>query len=108
MPTFAGTIWSGTPTNPQWVPCDGRSYFINDPKRAVRPPIPNTASTGTRWDYLRAVGWYGRRLGLGHSGWAVRVPYDPSGTYVVSLADDNSESTLSGTATVQNPPPGVR
>jgi hypothetical protein len=107
MPTYAGTIWSGTPTNPQWVPCNGAVYAINDPHREARPPVPGVPSTGTRWDYLRRVGWWGRRSGLGVSGWMVRVPYDPSGTFHVSLADDNSEGNLAGTATVQNPPPGV-
>lgn len=108
MPTLAGQMQTGAPANPQWVLCNGAWYYYNDAKRVQRTPIPATASTGNRNDYCRRVGWFGRRWGLGLLGWAFRVPYDSTGTWYVSLADDNTETTLTNPPTVQNPPAGVK
>lgn len=107
MPTLAGQMQNTTPTNPQWVKCNGTWYYVNDWTRTQRTPIPATPSTGNRWDYIRRVGWWGRRGGLGMSGWKFRVPFDSTGTWWVSLADDNTETALVSPPTVQNPPAGV-
>ena len=85
---------TGTPANPQWVAADGKPYYVLDAKQPQRTAIASSASKGNRQDYARRIGQYGRRRGLGPLGWIVCVPYDPSGTYKVSLADDNGESAL--------------
>lgn len=108
MPTLAGQMQTGTPANPQWVPADGRTYYVNDILRAQRTAIPGTPSQGHRGDYLRNVGWQGRRWGLGMNGWLIGVPYDPTATYKVALADDNTETTLTSPPTVAKPPPGIK
>lgn len=106
--TLAGQMQNTTPTNPQWVRCDGTRYYTNDPKQPQRTPVPGTSDTGTRWDYIRRVGTWHGYIGLGMTGWSIRVPYDPSGTWWVSLADDLTEANLTNPPTVQNPPPGVK
>lgn len=108
MPTLAGQMVNVAQPNPQWVPCNGQPYFVNDPLRAQRTPIPATPSMGNREDYIRRTGWWGRRKGLGMNGWKFSVPYDPTGTWYVSLADDNTEATLTNPPTVQSPPAGVK
>jgi len=85
--------------------CDGKYHHGYAPLPA--PPRPHAGvSTGTRRDYWRNTGGWGRTRGIG--GWMIGVPYDASATYRVSLADDNVESNLAGAATVQNPPAGVK
>lgn len=108
MPTLAGQMSNVAQPNPQWVACNGAPYYVLDPKRAQRTAIPNTPSAGHRMDYIRQVGWQGRRRGLGPLGWIICVPYDPTATYKVSLADDSTETTLSNPPTVAKPPPGVK
>lgn len=105
MPTFAGQMSSGVQANPQWVACDGRYYYGYAALPA--PPRPHAGvSTGTRRDYERNVSGWARTRGIG--GWMIGVPYDATGTYKVSLADDNVESNLASPPTVQNPPAGVK
>ena len=108
MTTLAGQMSNAAQPNPQWVPCDGKFYYVNDPKRTQRTPIPNSPSTGDRRNYLRRVGNQGRERGFGQLGFMIGVPYDPSGTWKVSLADDNTETTLSNPPTVGKPPAGVK
>ena len=96
---------TGSPANPQWVAADGRPYYILDAKRAQRTP-GNPPSTGNRLDYIRRVGWQGRRRGLGPLGWIVCMPV--AATYSVSLADDSTEANLTNPPTVAKPPPGTR
>ena len=109
MSTWAGQMQTGTPANPQWVAADGKPYYVNDPKRAQRTPdAADPKSKGHRADYIRRVGWQGRRRGLGPLGWVVCMPYDPSATYKVSLADDGSEAALTTPPTVAKPPAGVK
>lgn len=107
MPTLAGQMSNVAQPNPQWVLCNGGWYYVNDIYRAQRTAIPGTPSMGNRQDYIRRTGWWGRRSGLGMNGWKFRVPYDPTGTWRVSLADDNIEATLTNPPTVMNPPAGV-
>ena len=108
MPTLAGQMQTGTPANPQWLPCDGKPYYVMDAKRTQRTAVPSTPSMGNRCDYVRRNGWFGRRRGLGPLGWIFCVPYDPGATYKISLADDNSETTLTNPPTPANPPAGVK
>lgn len=92
MPTLAGQMSSAAQANPQWVACDGKPYYVNDPKQPQR--TAGVLSEGNRQDYLRNVGWQGIRRGLGPSGWMIQVPYDPGATYKVALADDSTETAL--------------
>ena len=105
MPTQAGMMFSGAQANPQWVPADGKAYYVNDPKQPLRP---HTAlpSEGTRADYLRRVGWQGRRRGLGPNGWIVCMPVNSG--WVVTTADDSVESNLAAPPTVNKPPAGTQ
>jgi hypothetical protein len=87
----------------QWVPCNGAFYSGYAPVMAR----PHTApSKGTYRDYWRRNMGFARTRGVG--GWAIGVPYDPSATYYVSLADDSAETSLVTPPTVQKPPAGVR
>jgi len=107
MTTHSGEMTTTNHSNPQWVLADGKPYYFNDPKRAQR--VADTApSTGNRLDYLRRVGRQGRRRGLGPLGFIFCVPFDPSATYYVSLADDAAEAPLTNPPTVAKPPAGVK
>lgn len=106
MPTLAGQMQTGATPNPQWKACDGSPYYILDPTQSQR--TPGVLSEGNRQDFIRQVGWQGRRRGLGPLGWIVCVPFDPSATYKVTLADDSTESTLTNPPTVAKPPAGVK
>ena len=106
MAPHAGEMQTGTPANPQWVAADGSPYYVLDPKRAERGA--SGIGKGNRLDYCRNVGWQGRRRGLGPLGWIVLMPFDPSATYKVSLADDGSETALTNPPTVAKPPAGVK
>lgn len=106
MPTLAGQMQTGTPANPQWVPADGKPYYVLDAKQPQR--TIGSLSEGNRQDYIRQVGWQGRRRGLGPLGWIILMPYDPTTTYKVALADDSTETTLTNPPTVAKPPAGVK
>jgi hypothetical protein len=51
-------------------------------------------SEGNRQDYIRQVGWQGRRRGLGPMGWIILMPRDPSATWKITTADDSTETAL--------------
>ena len=106
MPTFAGQMTQTPPGNPQWRACNG-SYL-----HGYKPPTPPQTnrphagtSTGGYGDYLRNVGGFAGRRGIGAH--RLRLPYDKSGTWYISTADDNSETSIPGAPTPQHPPPGV-
>ena len=105
MPTFAGTMSNAAQPNPQWVNADGKPYYCLDPKQAQRTHAV-LPSEGNLQDYLRQVGWQGRRRGLGISGWIVCMPVLAG--YKVSLADDSTETTIASPPTVAHPPPGTK
>ena len=92
MATFAGSMSNTAQPNPQWVACDGAPHYVLYDKQARR--TPGGISEGNRQDYLRRVGWQGRRRGLGAMGWILLMPYDSGGTYKISLADDQVETAL--------------
>lgn len=92
MATNAGSMVNATQANPQWAPCDGKPYYVLDPKQPQR--APGALSEGNRQDYLRRVGWQGRRRGLGPLGWIILMPNDPGHTWNISLADDATEAAL--------------
>jgi hypothetical protein len=104
MTTFAGTMFSGTQVNPQWVAADGKPYYVLDHTQSYR--THTGISRGDRRDYVRAVGWQGRRLGLGPIGWIIAMPVNSG--WVVSTADDSVEGTLASPPTVNKPPAGTR
>lgn len=94
---------------PQWIPCDGRLASLRERTSPTPlPPIPGTPSTGTRMDYWLRVGRWAGGGGILPRAGLIRVPYDPSRTYFVSVADNNTETSLVNPYTVQRPPPGVR
>jgi hypothetical protein len=105
MTTLAGTMFSGAQPNPQWLPADGKPYYVLDPKQTQRPHAG--ISEGNRADYARSVGWQGRRRGLGPLGWIFCVPMDKGGTWKVSTADDSVEGNLASPPTVAKPPAGI-
>ena len=90
MPTLAGQMSSAAQPNPQWVACDGKPYYCLDPKQAQR--TKGVLSEGNMQDYIRQVGWQGRRRGLGPLGWIICVPV--LAAYKVALADDSTEASL--------------
>jgi hypothetical protein len=92
MATFAGSMSNTAQPNPQWVPCDGAPHYVLYDKQARR--TPGGISEGNRQDYLRRVGWQGRRRGLGAMGWIICTPYDKTSTWKISLADDAAETAL--------------
>jgi len=92
MATLAGSMFNGAQANPQWVPCDGKPYYALDAKQPQR--TPSGISEGNRQDYLRRVGWQGRRRGLGAMGWIILMPFDAGGTWKITLADDAVETAL--------------
>jgi|SRR5215469_6781434 len=102
-----GTLTQGTQAfGAQWVPCDGRLFQPNMPM--TQTPHAGT-SLGNGRDYVRNVGrhgggWPTRRGSVGK----VRIPYDPTRTWYVSISDHNGEANLSNPPTVMNPPAGVR
>lgn len=106
MPTQAGMMFSGAQPNPQWVPASGQPLFVLYSKQTRRPHAG--ISYGDRRDYIRRVGWRGRRRGLGPLGWVVCMPFDPAANFVVTTADDNVESNLASPPTVLNPPAGIK
>jgi hypothetical protein len=96
------------PGNPQWRACNGSYIYGYAP-----PPPPQTArphavppSLGTNRDYYRRVMGFARTKGIG--GWKLGLPYDPTGTWYVTTADDSGETTLTNPPTVQKPPAGVK
>jgi uncharacterized protein DUF3383 len=109
--TDGGTLAQGTsPLGPQWLPCRGQHIY---PQRWVgfsTFPLPHTApSFGDGRDYIRNVGrWAGVSRVFNRLGGLMRLPYDPSNTYYVSIADNSSEAPVAGGYTVQKPPPGVK
>ena len=107
MPTFAGQMSQTPGGNPQWRACDGSYLNCYQTIRAPFTPRPHTGvSTGTYRDYARnVVNTSGSR---GMSGWQVRLPKDPSGTWYISTADDSSEATIPNAPTPGKPPPGVK
>ena len=106
MPTLAGQMSNAAQPNAQWLAADGKPYYVLDPKQSVRTAIPSTASKGTRQDYIRRVGWQGRRRGLGPLGWIICMPV--SAGYKVTTADDNVEANLTNPPTVAAPPAGTK
>src|SRR5215471_15166254 len=92
MTTNAGELQTGSPANPQWVLCNGAPYYTLDWKQPQR--ARGALSEGNRQDFIRRVGWRGRRRGLGPLGWIICVALDKNSTYKVSLADDSSEANL--------------
>lgn len=102
MPTLAGQMTTTAQAGTQWVVCDGRPHYALYAKQPVQTHAG--ISQGTRQDYLRQVGWQGRRRGLGPLGWIFCVPYDSTGTFKVSTADNSTETTLTPpVATVAKP-----
>jgi len=107
MTTLAGQMSNVAQPNAQWLAADGKPHYVLYDKQSRR--APSGISEGNRQDYLRRVGWQGRRRGLGPLGWIFCVPYDPSATYKVSTADDAVETTLTPPVpTVAKPPAGVK
>jgi hypothetical protein len=92
MATNAGSMSNSAQPNPQWVPCDGKPYYCLDAKQPVR--TKGVLSEGNRQDYIRQVGWQGRRRGLGPLGWIILMPYDAGATWKISTADDGVETAL--------------
>jgi hypothetical protein len=106
MPTFAGQMTQTPPGDPQWRACDGSYIRTFQPPRPPQTARPHTGvSTGTFADYERNVGTFAGSRGIG--GWLIRLPYDKTGTWFISTADDSSETTIPGAPTPQHPPPGV-
>ena len=107
MPTNAGEMTQSPPGDPQWVLCDGKYHHGYATAKPNFPDRPKAGiSRGNVRDYHRRVqGWAGSR-GIG--GFLMRVPYDPTGTWYISRADDSSETTLTNPPTPQHPPAGVR
>jgi len=90
MSTLAGQMSNSAQPNPQWLNCDGAPYYVLDPKQSQR--TKGVLSEGNRQDYIRQVGWQGRRRGLGPLGWIICMPVAPG--YKVATADDSTETTL--------------
>src|SRR5215467_15004526 len=90
MSTLAGQMSNSAQPNPQWLNCDGAPYYVLDPKQSQR--TKGVLSEGNRQDYIRQVGWQGRRRGLGPLGWIVCMPV--AAGYKVSTADDGVETSL--------------
>ena len=107
MPTRAGEMSNVAQPNAQWLACDGKPWYALDPKQVTRVPVPGTPSVGSRQDYIRRVGWTGRRRGLGPQGWIFHTPMDKTGTWKVATCDNNVETTLTNPPTVAKPPAGV-
>jgi hypothetical protein len=85
-------MFNGAQAGTQWVACSGQPLYTLDAKQ---PQGTRTAlSEGNRQDYLRQVGWQGRRRGLGPLGWIICMPYDAGGTWKISTADNQSETAL--------------
>jgi hypothetical protein len=106
MTTLAGQMSNAAQPNPQWVAANGQPLYVLyslQPRRTA-----GALSEGNRQDYIRQVGWQGRRRGLGPLGWIVCMPYDKTGAYKVSTADDSTETTLTPPVpTVGKPPAGI-
>ena len=90
MPTTAGQMSNSAQPNPQWLVADGKPYYCLDPKQAKR--TAGVLSEGNMQDYIRQVGWQGRRRGLGPLGWIICMPV--AAGYKVATADDSTETTL--------------
>jgi hypothetical protein len=105
MTTRAAEIQNAAP-NPQWKAMDGSVYYVLDPTQSVRTVTPgDRPETGTRKDYWRRAGRWGRRWGLGPLGFRFAVQKS-AGNYV-SLATDSVEASLTTPPTVQHPPAGT-
>ena len=90
MPTLAGQMSNSAQPNAQWLTCDGAPHYVLYDKQSRR--TPNALSEGNRQDYIRRVGWQGRRRGLGPLGWIICTPV--AAGYKVSTADDGVETAL--------------
>ena len=75
MTTNAGEMSTTAHSNPQWLLCDGKFHYALYGLQPQR--TRGVLSEGNRQDYLRRVGWQGRRRGLGPLGWLIGVPYGP-------------------------------
>jgi hypothetical protein len=106
MTTLAGQMSNAAQPNAQWVAANGQPLYVLDPKQPLRTHAG--ISEGNRQDFIRQVGWQGRRRGLGPLGWIVLMPLDKTAAYKVSTADDSSETTLTPPVpTVGKPPAGI-
>jgi len=104
--THAGEMSNAAQVNPQWVMANGQPLYV---LYAAQPRRTATGvGYGDRRDYVRRVGWQGRRRGLGPLGWIVCMPYDPAGNWRVTTADDTTEADLTNPPTVAKPPAGVK
>jgi hypothetical protein len=90
MTTLAGQMSNAAQPNAQWLVADGKPYYVLDPTQSRRTPAG--ISEGNRQDYIRRVGWQGRRRGLGPLGWIVCMPV--AAGYKVAGADDGVEANL--------------
>lgn len=90
MATNAGEMSSSAQPNGQWLTCDGAPHYVLYDKQTRR--TPGAVGEGNRQDYIRRVGWQGRRRGLGPLGWIICMPV--AAGYKVSTADDASETSL--------------
>lgn len=105
MATAAGQLDNAAHPNPQWLPCDGKMHYgyVNLPN----PARPHSGvSTGTRRDYWRNVRGWARTRGIG--GWLIGAPYDSTGTWLVSYADDSGETPVVGPTVMKPGASGVR
>lgn len=106
MTTLAGQMVNTLQANPQWVPCNAQPLYVLDAKQPQR--TRGVLSEGNRQDYIRQVGWQGRRRGLGPLGWIILMPYDPAGNWRITTADDSTETALTPPVPWPGkPPPGV-
>jgi len=100
---------TGAAFGPQWVAADGRFIRLTYQEFA---PLPHVGlgpfSSGTKYDYWRRVGRWAGSAGFHPLPSGLRVPYDPAGSWYVSVADNSSEADLVAPPTVMRPPPGVR
>src|SRR5215469_2142755 len=90
MATRAGEMSNSAQPNGQWLTCDGAPHYVLYDKQTRN--TPSALSEGNRQDYLRNVGWQGRRRGLGPLGWIILTPV--AAGYKVSTADSSAETSL--------------
>src|SRR5215471_14410045 len=90
MATRAGEMSNSAQPNGQWLVADGAPHYVLYDKQTRR--TPSGISEANRQDYIRRVGWQGRRRGLGPLGWIICMPV--AAGYKVSTADDGVETSL--------------